>query len=228
MDVFLDIETLPCADPVLIAEISSRIKPPGTLRKAESIQKWEIEERPQAVADACARSSLDGAFGRLCIIGWAIDDAEPQVLVTENETELLTSFFAEIVPILEPHDGHPPSVRWIGHNLVGFDLPFMRKRCVVNGICPPTSLRLAMSARPWDANVADTMLMWDSERDKRIGLDLLCKVLGIQSPKADGIDGSKVAGLFSAGEYGRLGEYCSADVIATRACFRAMTWGRQS
>lgn len=224
MDVYLDIETLPCNDPDLIAELTAKIKPPGSMKKFDTIQKWEQEERPQAVADAIARTGLDGTFGRVCIIGWAIDEEEPQVLVTEDEAELLTSFFAELSPILEPLNGHHPSVRWIGHNLIGFDLPFLRKRCMIHGVRPLPSLRLAMAARAWDASVADTMLMWDTDRDKRIGLDMLCRVLDIPSPKADGIDGSKVAELFAAGEYARLGEYCAADVIATRRCFRSMTW----
>lgn len=224
MDIVLDIETIGCNDQDLIAEITAKVKPPGNMKKFDTIQKWEAEERPQAVADAIARTSLDGTFGRVCIIGWAIDEGEPQVLVTEDEPELLTSFFAELSPILEPQDGHPPSVRWIGHNLIGFDLPFMRKRCMIHGIRPPAALLLAMAARSWDASVADTMIMWDADRDKRISLDMLCKVLDIPSPKADGIDGSKVAELFTAGEYERLGEYCAADVIATRRCYIAMTW----
>ena len=81
-----------------------------------------------------------------------------------------------------------------------------------------------MLAKSWSPLIADTMLMWDSDREKRISLDRLCRVLSIPSPKADGIDGSKVAELFQAGKYDELGAYCCADVEATRRCYRAMTF----
>ncbi len=224
MDIFLDIETRPCDDPDLIAEITSKVKAPGTMKKYDTIQKWEQEERPQAIANAIATTSLNGAYGRVCAIGWAIDDADPSVLVTEDERELLLAFCSEVGRVLEPMDGNPPMPTWVGHNIAGFDLPFLRKRFVVHGIAPPLALRTAMTSRSWDARIADTMLMWDTDRDKRVGLDLLCRVLSIPSPKAEGIDGSKVAEMFAAGEYQRIGEYCAQDVIATRRCYRALTW----
>jgi predicted PolB exonuclease-like 3'-5' exonuclease len=223
LEIFLDIETLPCADPDLIAELTSGIRPPGSMKRADTIAKWEAEERPQAVADAIARTSLDGAYGRVCAIGWAVGDDDPKVLVGP-EREVLDAFLGEVQLVLQPEDGRPQVAKWIGHNLAGFDLPFLRKRCVIHGLRPPLQLLDAMHFRPWNEAIADTMLMWDSDRDKRISLDRLCKVLSIPSPKADGIDGSQVAALFAAGEYERLGEYCSADVVAARRCYRALTF----
>ena len=225
MDIFLDIETRPCDDPDLIAEITANIRPPGSMKKFDTIQKWEQEERPQAVADAIARTSLDGAFGRVCVIGWAIDDGEPQVIVSADETDLLNDFFSHFRTVLHPDGGYQAVTKWIGHNIVGFDLPFLRKRCMVLGFRPPAQLLAAMMARHWDINVGDTMLMWDSAKDKQISLDMLCRVLDIPSPKENGIDGSKVAELFAAGAYTQLGEYCAGDIVAARRCYRALTWG---
>lgn len=222
MIVFLDIETLPCSDPDLIADLTINIKPPATMKKFDTIQKWEQEERPQAVADAIARTSLDGAYGRICVIGWAIDDHDPLAIVANDEREVIATFYREIEQTINPMDGHSHGPTWVGHNIIGFDLPFLRKRSVIHSILPPSQLLHAMSARPWTPGVEDTMLMWDADRDKRIGLDRLCKVLSIPSPKQDGIDGSKVAELFAAGSYERLGEYCCADIEATRRCWRAM------
>jgi hypothetical protein len=218
LEIFLDIETLPCADPDLIAELTAGIRPPGSMKRADTIAKWEAEERPQAVADAISKTSLDGSYGRVCCIGWAIGDGDPQSVVGPNERELLTEFYAQISANINLHNITGRIVPFIGHNIAGFDLPFLRKRTVVHGVKPPAPLAFAMTARSWDGCIADTMLMWDADRDKRISLDRLCKVLSIPSPKADGIDGSKVAELFAAGEYERL------DVVASRLCYRAMTF----
>ena len=85
---------------------------------------------------------------------------------------------------------------FVGHNITGFDLPFLKKRSIILGICPPSVIPFA--AKPWDKSVFDTMIQWDGDRDKRISLpDKLCKVLGIESPKGD-MDGSKVGEYFRA------------------------------
>jgi predicted PolB exonuclease-like 3'-5' exonuclease len=223
LEIFLDIETLPCSDPDLIAELTAGIKPPGSMKKADTIQRWEQEERPQAVADAIAKTSLDGAYGRVCAIGWAVGDEDPKVVVGP-EREVLDAFLGEMQLLLQPEDGRPQVAKWIGHNIAGFDLPFLRKRCVIHGIKPPSQLLHTMKERPWDGGIGDTMLMWDSARDKMIDLDTLCRVLSIPSPKADGIDGSQVAALFAAGEYEAIGSYCASDVVAARRCYRALTF----
>jgi hypothetical protein len=223
IEIFLDIETLSCADPDMIAALAAGIKPPGSMKRADTIAKWEAEERPQAIADAIAKTSLDGAYGRVCAIGWAVGDEDPKVVVGP-EREVLDAFLSDLRPLLFPDNGHYMRPLWIGHNIAGFDLPFLRKRCVIHGIRPPLQLLDAMRAKPWDDCIADTMLMWDSARDKMIDLDTLCRILSIPSPKADGIDGSQIAALFAAGEYERLGEYCQADVVAARRCYRAFTF----
>lgn len=222
MRIYLDIETRPCDDPDLIAELVADIRPPGSMKRADTIAEWERTERPQREQEVIARTSLDGAYGRVCIIGWAINNQEPQAIVSADEASLLHAFFGEIqLATASPSVG---LVRWVGHNLYGFDLPFLRKRAMLLGITPPFHLRNAMMARQWDASIADTMLMWDSRQEARISLDRLCRLFHLPSPKAGGIDGSKVAELFAAGEYELLGEYCRADVESTRRVYRALTW----
>ena len=112
---------------------------------------------------------------------------------------------------------HSPNI--VGHN-VAWDLRFLWQRFVVNGIAPPNWLRVAVKAKPWD--ISDTMTMWNPDRDKRISLDRLCRILGVPTSKGD-MDGSKVWDAYRAGEIDRIAAYCRADVEAVRECYRRMT-----
>ena len=58
------------------------------------------------------------------------------------------------------------------------------------------------------------MQLWCGNRDS-IGLDELCKILGIEG-NGD-MDGSKVYDMWLAGEHEKIGEYCSQDVEKVRA-----------
>ena len=57
--------------------------------------------------------------------------------------------------------------------------------------------------------------------ERRISLDKLCKVLGIDSPKGE-MDGSKVGDYFRAGRIAEIAAYCRADVAAVRQVHRRM------
>ncbi len=103
-------------------------------------------------------------------------------------------------------------VTYVGHAISSFDLPFIRQRAIVHRRKAPLSLRKAWAAKPWDTeHVGDTMLAWSPDRDKRISLDRLCRLLGIPSPKAGGVDGSQVYGLWQQGRLQEIADYCALE-----------------
>jgi hypothetical protein len=81
-----------------------------------------------------------------------------------------------------------------------------------------------MNARPWDKCIADTMLMWSSDREKRVGMDKLCLALGMDG-KGD-FDGSMVAATWPIDPQ-KVADYCKADVERTRALYRRMSFDPQ-
>ena len=105
----------------------------------------------------------------------------------------------------------------VGHNVSAFDLRFLWQRAVILGIPRPQSI--PWQAKPWE--LQDAMVMWNPDREKRISLDRLCKVLGIKSPKGD-LDGSKIAQAWADGRHDDIAHYCKADVDATRACWQKL------
>ena len=220
--VYVDIETVGTEDAAVIADIAASITHPKTMSKPETIARWEAEDRPGLVDEAVIKTSFDGGLGRIVCIGWAVNDEPATCLYEGDESTMLQGFVGAVRQAISVHfhggktDGIPV---FCGHNISGFDLRFMWKRLVINGINPPSGI--PFHAKPWDKSVADTMVMWDPDRDKRISLDKLCKVLGIKSPKGE-IDGSKVWDYVKAGRIKEVAEYCMADVEAVRQCHNRM------
>jgi hypothetical protein len=221
MNIVFDIETLPCNDPEVIAELTATIKPPGNIKKAESIAEWMRENREAAAADLVARTSFDGMYGRICCISYAIDDDAP-ISVFGNEHKLIADFFAAVdaasTSTYRGFDVYGELV-FVGHNIASFDLPFLKHRAIIHGIKPPAVLLNAMNAKPWDACIADTMLMWSQDREKRASMNKLCKAFGISGK--DGFDGSMVADTWPVDPM-KVVSYCEDDVLRTREMYRRM------
>ena len=213
MHLYFDIETLPCEDEALKAEIVAGIQPPGNYKKPETIAEWERTEKPKLVEEAVQRSGLDGGFGKVLCVGWTIDDGPVDVIYRSDERLTLQA----LLEALEITKNHATTI--VGHNIAGFDLRFIWQRCVVNGLFPGV-LYNAMQAKPWDKCINDTMLMWHPQN--KVSLPKLCKILGIQ--KDDPVDGSQVFALFKAGEMGKIIAHCTSDVEAVRSCHRKLTF----
>jgi hypothetical protein len=216
MILTFDAETLPTDDESVIAELEKGIKPPATHKKQETIDAWMLENKESALKELVSKTSFDGMYGRVACIAWSIDDEPIFASGAEySEVEAIKLFYAFIEN--ECHD----SVKFCGHNLAGFDLPFLKHRSIILGIKPPKSLLQAMNAKPWDSCIADTMLMWSSDPHKRGSMDRICKALGIQGK--DGFDGSMVAETWPVDPQ-KVISYCRDDVRRTRNIYKRITF----
>jgi hypothetical protein len=234
MDLYLDTETLPTADERVIAKIAAGIKPPASMKKAETIAAWEANERHAALAEAIAKTSLDGAYGRIGVIGFAINDFDPVGYTAVDSDEgdglsndfdektLIADFFRDVE--LSPqadrlHDLKKFSdpIRIVGHNVVSFDIRVITQRAIILGVKMPWWWPI--NPKPWDACVFDTMTAWAGVRDY-VSLDKLCMALGLDG-KGE-IDGSMVADLWAKGEIAKVRHYCRDDVRKVRAVAQKM------
>lgn len=218
MYLYLDIETIPAQSPEVRARIAETVKAPGSMKKAETLAQWESEQKPAAVEEAIAKTALNGAYGHICCIGWAIDDG--QVYHTSWQG---LPHFAEHNPIValfnhvseECGAYRRPVI--VGHNVSSFDIRFIWQRCIALGIRAPAWL--PRDPKPWGNDVFDTMTAWAGSRDT-ISMDNLCAALGL--PGKGEIDGSMVGKLFAEGRHEEIAEYCRADVERTRQIHRKM------
>lgn len=249
--LYLDIETIPAQRPDVLEEITESkfselqasiqaIKPPGSYKKEETIVAWWNDEAPKVIealkaaasdeVDAAYRKTgLDGAFGQICVIGFALDNNAPRTVWSmdwdedKTERELLEDFYCELTDAIPVNQERAICV--VGHNVAGFDLRFMVQRSIVSGVQPHRVIAGAFQAKPWESDkVYDTMVQWGGIGARAGGsLDKLCKALSIPTPKT-GITGAQVWDEVKAGRIADVAAYCARDVEATRAAHLRMTF----
>ena len=112
-------------------------------------------------------------------------------------------------------------VTFIGHNIISFDLPFIKHRSIINRVRPLPQFIKAFDAKPWGNEVADTMLMWSADKEKRASMDKLCRAFGI--PGKGDFDGSIVADTWPVNPQ-KVIDYCADDVRRTREIYKRLTF----
>ena len=201
MKLFLDIETLPASgkDVPLIKQFY------------EEAKKRRNGEALKTDFDTYLRNtSFSGEFGRIFCIGYALDN-EPASALAGDEKEMLQQFW-ELAK---------DANLFIGHNVMEFDLRFIYKRSIINGVKPSRDLNFA---RYRSEPIFDTMKEWEKWGAQGASLHRLSIALGIASPKEEGIDGSKVYDYYLEGRGDEIVEYCKRDVDATRKVYKKMTF----
>ena len=130
-------------------------------------------------------------------------------IVSGDEQELLSSFWE----YLQQHR----TSRFVAHNGLAFDLPFIWNRCVINRVRPGFELDLRKFRKDF---VFDTMAVW-SNWDHRLSPKLgdLGEALSLGSKLASG---DEVLALWEAGKLSDLACYCLRDCWLTYGCYCRM------
>jgi DNA polymerase elongation subunit (family B) len=211
----LDIETLPTSDPDEIARLVAEIEAPSNYKDPDKIAAYRAEK----AASVVAKTSLDGAVGRVCCIGFAVGDDDvsswtiaDNIHGDEDEKTLLNDFFASVAERVKNRE---PAVCVVGHRVADFDLRFILQRAIVLDVKLPDWF--PRNPKPWSSEVFDTMTAFAGGKGT-ISQDKLCRSLGLAG-KGD-VDGSQVAGLWAEGKYEVVREYCADDVRRQREAFR--------
>lgn len=219
--IYFDIETIPCQLPGVLDEFKAAVTAPAQYKKPESIAEWLKDNRDSEGEAAWLKTSFDGGMGHVVCIGLAVDDG-PAVAYRigadkpgdrDHERNLLEAFFCHLTDT-----GRSVLV---GHNIIGFDLPFLWKRCMVLGVKPPQWFPRNPSKYSSEM-VRDTMNLWDMEQRAGGSMDRICRLLGI--PGKGDVSGADVWPMVKAGDIEAVAEYCRGDVERTRAMFKRMTF----
>lgn len=212
--LFLDLETIPDQREGAAQRAASLISAPSNYKDPEKIAAYVAER----AAEAWRKTSLDGGYGEIFCIGYALDDEPATVLYRkadsgpEGERELLASFWSMVDEELVD------TPTWVGHNVLRFDLRFLWRRSVVLDV--PMHRRIPFDVSPWSDQVQDTMLMWTVDRNSFISLDELLSILGIES--RDGISGADVWDRIEAGDHRAVIDHCAWNVEEMRQAWRRM------
>nr|WP_298006179.1 3'-5' exonuclease [uncultured Flavobacterium sp.] len=205
--LFLDIETVPQNEFFgdLVEETQELYAEKTQYQRKDEITPDEFYERAGIWAE----------FGKIICISvgyFTIKNAERQFRtksIIGDEKELLEEFNN----LINTHFSNPAFV-FCGHNIKEFDIPYLCRRMLINGIQIPEKLQL-FGRKPWEIPHLDTLELWKFGDYKHYtSLKLLTHVLGIPSPKED-IDGSEVRNVYyNEKDINRISKYCERDVIA--------------
>lgn len=194
--LFFDIETLP-----------------ADKDKHELLKKFHKSRLKQGKTKATfeeflSGTSFGGTFGRILCLSYAFND-EPVQTLKDDEKKILENFWqiAERVDL------------FIGHNILQFDLMFIRQRSIILGVRPNRTLDLK---KYYSKDVYDIMHEWNNWNGT-ISMDELAHAFDIPSSKSK-MDGSQVAGFHEEGRDEEIYEYCCADVEVTRSIYKKMNF----
>ena len=204
--MFLDIETLPA--PEHTHEVLREIHEFRKKKKRRNGEKYSV-----SFEQFLAGTGLDGTFGKIFCISYAIDDGIIHCICNEDEKKILESFWeaAEDVDL------------FVGFNIMDFDLKYIIQRSIVHNIKPRAKVRLSF-ARYRSEPIYDIMHEWNQwGYGKNVSLDSLARALGIASSKTD-MDGSEVYSYYKKGKIKEICDYCNADVEVTRKIYRKMNF----
>jgi 3'-5' exonuclease len=127
----------------------------------------------------------------------------------DDEKELLELFVNTINQLEAIHN------RWsfTGHNIKEFDIPFLCRRLLINGLTIPAYLDF-QNMKPWETNMVDTFQYWRfGDYKNYTSLKLLAASLNVPSPKDD-IDGSMVGDVYwKENDIKRIALYCQKDIV---------------
>ena len=104
----------------------------------------------------------------------------------------------------------------VGHNIKGFDLPLLSKKCLSDGIRPP-KFSPVYDQKPWELKVIDTNLYYKFGNNFTLSsIGLISAALGIESPKGGEVEGNNVHAFWYSSPnkktLDKIVSYCEEDV----------------
>lgn len=183
-------------------------------RKAQQLRIPEEEMTPsESFAD---RAGIYAEFGKVVCISAGLFKRTPEggwqlrvrSFYGDDEKALLTEF-ADTLSKLNK------SYFLVGHNINEFDIPYVCRRMIIQGINLPDMIDIA-GKKPWEVHHIDTMQYWKfGDYKSYTSLKLLAAILGIPTPKDD-IEGKDVARVYwEEQNLERIAVYCQKDVVTT-------------
>ena len=224
--IFIDIETLP-TDEKNRGFIEGKLVK-SFFRRGLSFSETEFAERADI---AFGETALQGSLGKLLCIGLAVDSggrAEKPCVCGQNkdtkelhldEAKTLAQFWRHLDRI--KFDAGSGDLI-VGHNILGFDLPFLYHRSMICGVKPSRQL---LDGKPWEIAVYDTMDRWQMGKFREfVGLEELALAFELDCPKKGAVNGGNLLAAYHEGKHEEIREYCLKDVLCTRELYYKMTF----
>jgi DNA polymerase elongation subunit (family B) len=162
--------------------------------------------------DSDQKGALTATAGRIACICLLIADEHnirEVTLCQEDESQVLRDFWDEL----------SPTDILVGHNILSFDIPFIRQRSWILGVRPSRDLD---TRKYYTADVIDTLETWTNWGNKKgATLEALGTALGCGGKSADG---TKVEGWWADQNFEAIKSYCRDDVRLTYRVYCRLTY----
>ncbi|MFO7869399.1 MAG: 3'-5' exonuclease [Bacteroidales bacterium] len=212
--LFLDIETVPL--------YPSYIEVPVYERELWLKKSQRLNKSGETPSEVYKKAGIFAEFGKIICISVAYIPKKKNKgairvasFYGDDEKQILQDFS----DLVHKHFNTPASY-FCAHNGKEFDLPFIARRMLINGMKIPQTLD-TRGKKPWDVQHIDTLDLWRfGDYKNYTSLSLLAHVFNIPTPKDD-IDGSMVCDIYwNEGDIKRVVRYCQKDVVAVLQLFR--------
>lgn len=215
--LFLDIETI--TPYKTFKEFSKESPALAKLFMEKMVKQNKFEENDEITF--FKHSSLYPEFSKILTISYGLLKWNDELggyeksvknILDKDEKKLLTRFSTVINKITENY----PEFKFCGHNILGFDIPFLIKRMLINDVQLPKKLQIH-NLKPWESPCVDTMNIWRFGSFEPTSLDVLCNALGIVTPKSEEVNNKLISEIYYSGNENNLKiilDYCNKDVDA--------------
>jgi DNA polymerase III epsilon subunit-like protein len=144
----------------------------------------------------------------------AVERAGTRTYISGSEKQILEKFWTFF----------DSDSRFISFNGRQFDGPFLMIRSAIHGVTPKRDLvgyRYGFHPN-CDLREALNFFGTTQARQFKFNLDLACKTFGVETSKAEGMDGRSVETKYLAGRYREIADYCLDDVRATAELYEKL------
>jgi DNA polymerase elongation subunit (family B) len=208
--LFIDIETVPIA--------KSYKELPEVFQKLWQDKHQLFRDLPEDAEKSFeSKAGIYAEFGKIICISagfFFLDKKQRNFRVksfsSNDEVEVLREF-AELLK--KNFNGLKHTI--CGHNVKEFDIPYLCRRMLINGIELPKILDQS-GKKPWETRYIDTFQLWKfGDYKSYTSLKLLAALFNIPTPKDD-IDGKDVSRVYwQENDLERIATYCQKDVLTT-------------
>jgi DNA polymerase elongation subunit (family B) len=106
-----------------------------------------------------------------------------------------------------------------GHNINGFDKPYLIKRYIINSIKVPVILN-SIGVKPWELNDVDTMQKWKMDGWGVTSLEVISAALGVKCKTTELNGGNMYRYDIKDIDWEELRMYCEEDTRASYEIYK--------
>lgn len=220
--VVVDIETVPCVD-----ALRPLIPPPRPSPQPPFWRRW-FKRRTTYSDESYLQTALNWTLGRIICIGLLVerDDrpAEEHAFIAPIQPgdSLAESLQKEAEALRQFWEFVHPDDYFIGHNILGFDLPFLWNRSLICGVRPSRPFYLQRESSRFTFDTMQIWAHWASTPSSRqfVKLDTLAQVMGLQAKTGSG---SQVYVWWREQQFEKIRSYCLNDVRLEYDLYRRIT-----